>query len=645
MLNIPESVKTLFKTDGTHKNFRVQFPNGEFPDITNENIVRESLHFTESLCSQSTFRFGLAEASVLEFETVGIGNMYGMTINASIEIDVSSLTAAQIADIQAGSWDGELVDVSESDTGYGYFRLPLGVFRVEKCPRNHGAMTHRKVTAYSVEQVQNPPDGTIPGLPTEMAMFSYYEADIIGVLAAGNGDGLEDVGTATFGRIGNNNPRIPLYNAAGTPYEVDLRVSSTSTARVNYRLQNPTLTSHVDFCQAEDFNAAAYYAQGEAVAAALDDLNLNLTYDKSGKKIYNSNTEALLSVRPWFFSPVLVADLYQPPAQSLIDNVWYLPDEVLKRLSPGELVGVPWPTEIAPMLPATTNETCLFQLGGSDVVQTYVYLKAIDTSLAENTLLLEIRNENTGTSQTAEVPLVYNAAPPSVTLFQGTGSGLKLKISNSGGLPSRNAYWYRFSDETSKLAPLKMYSYINSVDYSKLVNGCYELRGLFFKGDRLGSGEPVALSPSTFTQISPTDYDDVWWDEYDVAPIGSVVVTVKGAGKTNAQNTPNTISIGPGASVYDMSNNEAMEKLTANTISDIRTLLRGSFKTNAANVGFTPIEMTMQGWPWMEAGDALRITAEDGTVVRSYALRVEMDGIQHLMATITAEGGEIVGET
>ena len=38
MLNIPESVKALFRADSVHKNFRVQFPNGEFPDITNDNI-------------------------------------------------------------------------------------------------------------------------------------------------------------------------------------------------------------------------------------------------------------------------------------------------------------------------------------------------------------------------------------------------------------------------------------------------------------------------------------------------------------------------------------------------------------------------------------------------------------------------------
>ena len=150
MLTIPSQIKTLYQTDGVQKNFRVHFPNGEYSDITNSDVVSESVHFTESLCSQSVFKFGLAEASVLEFETVGIGNMYGMTIEASIEIDTSSLSAAQISAIQADEGDGTLVLVSASDIGYGFYRIPLGVFRVDSCPRNHGAMAHRKVTAYGI---------------------------------------------------------------------------------------------------------------------------------------------------------------------------------------------------------------------------------------------------------------------------------------------------------------------------------------------------------------------------------------------------------------------------------------------------------------------------------------------------------------
>lgn len=87
MINVPDKVKTLFKSDNVKKNFRVTFPNGESPDITNDQVVYESVKLTESICSQNRFRFGLAESPVLEFEAVGIQNIKGCEINAYLELD------------------------------------------------------------------------------------------------------------------------------------------------------------------------------------------------------------------------------------------------------------------------------------------------------------------------------------------------------------------------------------------------------------------------------------------------------------------------------------------------------------------------------------------------------------------------------
>ena len=93
-----------------------------------------------------------------------------------------------------------------------------------------------------------------------------------------------------------------------------------------------------------------------------------------------------------------------------------------------------------------------------------------------------------------------------------------------------------------------------------------------------------------------------------------------------------------------MSDNAALRVLSSATISQVQAMLSGDFYTNAQAAGFTPVELTMRGWPWMEAGDALAVEAEDGTIVNTYALRIELDGIQDLTARITAQGGEIIGE-
>lgn len=91
MINIPNEVKDLLKNEGTRRNFRVHFPNGERADITNENIISESVTLTESLCSQNQLKYGLCESPVLEFETFGIGKIKGYTIEASLEVDAKDL--------------------------------------------------------------------------------------------------------------------------------------------------------------------------------------------------------------------------------------------------------------------------------------------------------------------------------------------------------------------------------------------------------------------------------------------------------------------------------------------------------------------------------------------------------------------------
>ena len=149
MLTVPATIQTLFKTDSVRKNFRVHFPNGENADLTNSDIISGSVRFTESVCSKDVLQFGLAEASRIEFECVNVQNIYGMTIECGIEVDTSSLSAAQISAIQGDPGDGTLVLVGDSDIGYGFYRVPYGVFTVTSCPRSAGAMWKRKVEAYA----------------------------------------------------------------------------------------------------------------------------------------------------------------------------------------------------------------------------------------------------------------------------------------------------------------------------------------------------------------------------------------------------------------------------------------------------------------------------------------------------------------
>lgn len=142
MLNIPESVKELFKLDNIDKNFRVHFPNGEHADLTNNDIDSESVSFTESLSSRDHLQFGLCESPSITFRTIGVGNIRTYEIECSIEIDVSSL-----AEEPEGTQRTD-------DVPFPFYRIPYGVFYVDQCNREWGSDV-RSVTAYGQQAYLN----------------------------------------------------------------------------------------------------------------------------------------------------------------------------------------------------------------------------------------------------------------------------------------------------------------------------------------------------------------------------------------------------------------------------------------------------------------------------------------------------------
>ena len=132
MIQVPESIKELYHRDTCKKNIRIHFPNGERSDICNNLIVKDSVSFTESLCSQDTLKFGLCESPVFECETVGVGNIKGATIEVFCEIYCDpSITGAE--------WKVDLQDY--------VYAIQYGTFVVDSC-KSQGDIIHRKIVAY-----------------------------------------------------------------------------------------------------------------------------------------------------------------------------------------------------------------------------------------------------------------------------------------------------------------------------------------------------------------------------------------------------------------------------------------------------------------------------------------------------------------
>lgn len=137
MIIVPDEIKTLFKQDSVRKNFRISFPNGEYSDLVNKDIVSESVTFTESVGSTNGLKFGLCEGATLEFDTFFNHNIRNLKIYAEIEIDISSLDQEFITEYGTTS----------DDVDYTYYSIPYGYFYVDSCKRN-AQNNQRRVVAY-----------------------------------------------------------------------------------------------------------------------------------------------------------------------------------------------------------------------------------------------------------------------------------------------------------------------------------------------------------------------------------------------------------------------------------------------------------------------------------------------------------------
>ena len=579
MLTIPSTIKTLFQTDGVKKNFRAHFPNGEMPDITNANVVYESVKFTESVCSQDPFKFGLAESSVIEFETVGIANMYGMVIECGIEIDTSSLSSAQIAAIVADPGDGVIVEQDDSDLPYGFYRVPYGIFRVESCPRNHQAMTHRKVTAYSLgresEYAENPFE--IEKLAQMMPGSNTYEPNAKCLFAAALG--WDDIDFMTG--LGYTKTEITPWNYVGTTNTRTLKKTDSTQVTVTFGGSHYTINKAAQQdaktwitafnTHGEDYDAILYGIVDELTAQSIDAIA--------------SGYDTLYDV-----------------AHDLANGV-YAPCIAYSATVGGSVYDVGYAS-----ITRTNNAVYIYRAGSSGSPGGRVQIPFGTLELRFGVTLAA--SYTIGTQAT-----FYEWSDNSASTYLDT---VPLQIFSSG-------------KSTKKFGSKKAdcYSFDGNLDLLKYAKGFLELEAKFAKRDRDGGLSVIGLDNSSPASILPDDTEDLWWDEYSVNPIGTVLYG-------------SPYEIGSGGSIYDMADNGALKVLPGENISQIKAILLSSFAPNVTNIGFIPVELTMRAMPWVEAGDPIEVTTEDNLTVESFALRLEINGIQYLRMYCESKGGEII---
>lgn len=622
MLNVPVQIQALFKTDGVRKNFRVHFPNGEHADLTNSDIVAESVRFTESVCSKEVFQFGLSERSKIEFECVNVPNIYGVTIECGIEIDTSSLSSADISAIQSNQGEGVLVLQSASDIGYGFYRIPYGVFVVESCPRSHGAMSHRRVVGYSFHTDNSA--GLRRLLSHEMPVSKFMmTSEALRALTD------ESIMTSSTLTPQTSSVILNLYdicNSAGTPCTIQIG-GITTTGWLSL-----VFSHNYSYLKAQyNTDMAKYSAVGLAVAELLDNAGLKYYYSDTGAQIYASNEEMLRKRAGYLFEPSVHMSALIPSANySFNSDVSWLP-VVSGELTP--IIGAGYPGGF----PEAYKQ-------GADEFRWYS--NYVEWLLNEpSSLQVKIFNNN-GTllnTLTYSGTLPAFTCSPSFTGYEVPTGGDVLAIDSTLTIPN-GVTLFRVMNSQGTLVKQRRrngYTYANAVSIERLTDGQYEMLGAFRASGRTGSGKTIFLSKSNPIAIGSSEVNELWWDEYNIAPLGEIVF--KYGDPANVY----SYAFGSGASRYDMQDNYMLAHVYGDAnkvVPNITTELDTNFIPNSADIAFTPVEATVMGLPYLEAGDYLEIDDADGGTVETYALQQEITGIQTLFATITSNGGEIIGE-
>lgn len=591
MLNVPNNIKSLFKRDGVRKNFRVHFPNGEHSDITNDNILTETVSFTESAMSQNIFTFGTAERAVIEFETVNIPNIYGYTIECGIEIDTSSLSAAQLSAIFSNPGDGVLVPQNDSDIGFGYYRIPYGVFRVVSCPRNQENMARRQVRALSFAFDSPLEDAKL----TSLIDYRRYTTD------------LRRTGAAVLGYWDSTVPERLMgysrstYKTWAQIQAAESELTGTTNGYINGQSATIKVTRTVSTFQ------------------PIPNTNI-LLVERTGKwadvSLFNKFCADLANLGFTFanLTPGWTQEQELTSWRKRFQTTYYTDGYSGYTINPNDCYG--FPADGSFVLDARYRIS-------SDIASQSASLSLVRKVSYEITVggdVIASGNDNSGNDQEANIyELTYSGSDPSASI--------QVSESYKTSAPGTDAYQHV------------------GLDMVSVGTSWAELNALVITSSRGKKYRAIRLDNSSPVSIGPGDFASLWWDEYDILPITSILYM---AGKTSSLSdyklTSGTNALPVGGSEYDFRGNVISQSITNPSRSTVLSLINAYLLPNADSANFTPVTMKMKGWPWIEAGDALEITTESGEVINTYALRRTLTGVQLLMDDIESPGGQVLEE-
>ena len=665
----------------------------QYDTINNNTLVKESVKFDERMCSGSKLKFGLCEASSLEFQYFNHENINGKRIEAFVE-----------------------VQYKDENNDLAWHTIPMGFYTVEQCPMQFSTGIY-KVTAYNklksdyLDQNVNDYLATVFAGRSSVYFFELREALLDGYeINTGTKKFFDGLGvklapqvTGNYYSLQTGTPPFTRYRDYWWPGSsgYDYSPSDFGYASIRYSMT-------MDPAKAYDLS----WARG-----SIDDFETNL-YDTYLKNLLTpvfgaSNTNAILSAMLGsyqysagcytFFGVVLTKadDTQEIYSKRAYDNNKYGAIGPISNLFGHLITGykkldlyMPISCALSKQGGATDGEITydvLYHAGKifCGVGQGMVSWTPVgdDARCSASTSHIEII-QDTATNKriyrnfrvnfSANYCWLYN---DSCVTYDNSGEryfdkrfellfadGTSTSVWENGAPDDPAAY---SADDTPFARPVDIedifnvmeYEVAGAIDYTvvnpsdladittrEAVSSVYELSACYGRLDReTDLFAPIKLNNSRLlpaNSLYPANtrypngesdranramYQRLWTDSQGVQTFRYLIITYKTT--ENGQEVEKTLQRtvnADGTTDYYMSDNWLLKNLIW-TENQI-DVLATSMISMIRGVSWFPFEMWCAGLPYLEPGDELEITNSEGTHT-SYILQRQLNGIQNLQDT------------
>lgn len=631
MLTIPSEIRNLLKSDSVNKNFRVHFPNGERADITNENIVDDSITFGESICSSEQLQFGLCETPTLEFETVGVENIKGTVIECSMEVIVPE----SLSSVTGVSY--------KSDINKWVYSLPYGTFIVDSC-KKQSDMTHRRITTYNTFGYKNWEFNS--SIQKALTYKFYWNAKNLKL-------SIESLVKLL----------MPEFNAN---YQLE------SPEYVNARSATRIITEGgVEYQYKLDYYYGCYNwnrigqngISGEFYPIKNYRVKYSSEYTQIAKKIldiYDKGDRLIIyNLIPAFYSPNLNYYHYNNSKQEFdykyvlpdFDGAFDLPNDIRSYITNSGTYTytdlTQYTSELTPsslwIYRGLLNNVILsaFDDCGINIFHRLRLSRRIYESSEDFAIIYD-------TGETA--PNVYfDQNAKNIKLFN-SPSGIYIPLEYKQKTKSMTKYTYSSGSESTISQTLYEYdlSKLLALDNKEIIQSYIELQGKFGLVKRDGSIDFISVNEAFNTPdetIPKSEYETIWYDDYMSKPYGRISATYT---NENNENTYTYLDIVEDFSeekykTYDISNNFFIKNYSR-TEEDIQ-LIFTAMSLNMKDISFMPMQITMKGRPDLEAGDVILIESDDQEEpIVGFMMQRRLTGVNSLRDEISSQD-EISSET